>query len=106
MRAVRRRLDELNLGAEPGPSGQRNSLLQKVARVRGGTLALQKWCGVWNSGKMGRYSTELWTAGISVPIDCGPRPGTPTGRKIRPITLCESLVKFAEAVGLDECNEK
>ena len=47
------------------------------------------------------YTTVLWSAGISVPIDQGSRDETATGRKIRPITLLEVLVKFAESLLLD-----
>ena len=37
-----------------------------------------------------------------MPIDQGARQDTPTGRKLRPITLAEVLVKFSESEGLDE----
>ena len=60
---------------------------------------------MWCSGKVSQYTTELWTAGLSIPIDSGERQETPTGRKLRPIILAEVLPKFAEAVGLDECSE-
>ena len=36
------------------------------------------------------------------PLDEGPRETDITGHKIRPITLCECLVKFAEGVGIEE----
>ena len=67
--------------------------------------ALQKWCGRWNSSKAFSYSTELWIAGAGIPIDQGPRETEVTGRKIRPITLAESLVKFAESVVSDMMHE-
>ena len=62
----------------------------------------QKLCG---NRLQYTYTSTLWTAGISVPVDCGPREGTPTGRKLRPITLSECLPKFAEAVLLDDMTE-
>ena len=103
---VMRRLSILNVGAEPGPSGTRNSVLISLRSVRNGVVALQKWAAMWNSGRTCSYTSGLWTAGLSIPIDCGERPSTLTGRKLRPITLVESLVKFAEAVGLDELTEE
>eukprot|EP00973_Karenia_brevis_P026450 3648938-Karenia_brevis.AAC.1 len=61
---------------------------------------------MWNSGRVCMYTTKLWCAGVAVPIDCGPRAETQTGRKLRPIVLLETLPKFAEAVGLDEANDQ
>eukprot|EP00973_Karenia_brevis_P049172 6820734-Karenia_brevis.AAC.1 len=56
---------------------------------------------MWNQGRVLGATSLLWTAGIVTPIDCGPKPESRTGRKLRPITLTESLVKFAESVGID-----
>eukprot|EP00973_Karenia_brevis_P095954 12429956-Karenia_brevis.AAC.1 len=98
---VRRRLSLLNLGAEPGPSGLRNGVLAGLRNVSGGIQALQKWTSMWSSGRVCQYTTGLWTTGLAVPIDCGPRAETQTGRKLRPIVLLECLPKFAEAVTLD-----
>ena len=36
-----------------------------------------------------------------MPLDEGPKEETVTGHKIRPILLCECLVKFAEGVEID-----
>jgi len=102
---LRRRLALLNTGAEPGPSGLRNGTLMSIRQARNGVDALQKWTSMWCSGNVVQFTTELWTAGISIPVDCGPREETPTGRKLRPITLSESLPKLAEAVVLDELVE-
>ena len=55
---------------------------------------------VWNQGKVLPSTSALWTSGIVTPIDCGAKEGTITGRKLRPITLTEHLVKLAESVGL------
>ena len=69
--------------------------------MRSGSQVLRKWVGVWNQGTMQPSTTDLWTAGAVTPVDCGSRPGTPTGRKLRPITLAEHVVKLAESVGID-----
>ena len=57
---------------------------------------------MWNSGQVSEYTTKLWTAGLVTPLDEGRKDGTDTGHKIRPITLCECLVKFEEGVGIVE----
>ena len=101
---LRRRLALLNTGAEPGPSGMRNGILVSVRKARNGVDSLRKWTSMWGSGCVQPSTTLLWTAGISIPLDCGPRPETQTGRKL-PITLCECLPKFAEAVVQDEMAE-
>ena len=59
-----------------------------------------------NAGRVILYTTTLWTAGIAVPVDCGPWAEAQTGRKFRPITLLEALPKFAAAVGLDESSDE
>ena len=51
-------------------------------------------------------SNELWTAGISTPVDCAEKPGTVTRRKLRPITLTEHLLQLAESVGFDTYADK
>ena len=51
-------------------------------------------------------SSLLWSAGVVIPVDQGEKPETLTGRKLRPITLAECLVKFAEAVCLDIENDQ
>ena len=99
---VRRRLSLLNHGAEPGPSGQRNSHLARLRQVPDGIQALRTWAGMWNQGKVLASTSLLWTAGIFTPIDCGEKPETRTGRKLRPITLTENLIKFTDSVGIDE----
>ena len=57
---------------------------------------------MWNSGAVSKYTTELWTRGLTTPLDEGKREETVTGHKIRPIILCECLTKFAEGVGIEE----
>ena len=47
---VRRRLSLLNLGAEAGPSGLRNSCLVTLKHVPHGVAALQKWSLAWSKG--------------------------------------------------------
>eukprot|EP00973_Karenia_brevis_P021632 2975424-Karenia_brevis.AAC.1 len=104
-KGIRRRLGLLNLGAEAGPSGMRNNMLLLLRGVRNGVTALQKWAGMWNNGRVCAYTSSLWTTGLCIPVDCGEKPATVTGRKLRPITLLEVLVKFAESVCLDEAAE-
>eukprot|EP00973_Karenia_brevis_P036075 4975701-Karenia_brevis.AAC.1 len=69
-----------------------------IRKARNGIQALQKWTSMWCAGRVLPYTTTLWTAGLGIPVDCGPRDETPTGRKLRPIALLESLPKLAEAV--------
>ena len=78
-----------------------NEMLMCLLHSRGGITALRKWCGVWNGGMVSPYTTELWTGGLVTPLDEGPKEETITGRKIRPIILCECLVKFAEGVDIE-----
>eukprot|EP00973_Karenia_brevis_P062581 8701184-Karenia_brevis.AAC.1 len=56
MSTLRRRLALLNTGAEPGPSGMRNSTLMRVRRNRNGAQALQKWVAMWCSGNVVPYT--------------------------------------------------
>ena len=101
MRAIRRRLYSLNLGAESGPSGMRNAHVTCLARAHNGLVALQKWVRMWKAGEVSEDSALLWTSSIVVPIDCGSRQDG--SRKLRPIALTEHMLKFTESVIIDEC---
>ena len=101
MRAIRRRLYSLNLGAESGPSGMRNAHVTCLARAHNGLVALQKWVRMWKAGEVSQDSALLWTSSIVVPIDCGSRQDG--SRKLRPIALTEHMLKFTESVIIDEC---
>ena len=57
---------------------------------------------MWNSGNVSNYTTDLWTAGTVTPLDEGLREEEITGHKIRPIILCECLVKFSEGIEIEE----
>ena len=64
---------------------------------------LKKWCQLWASGKVSSTTSELWTAAVISPIDCG-ETTTDDGhikRKLRPIGLAEVLLKFAEGIAVD-----
>ena len=100
MRSVRRRLYAINLGAEAGPSGMRNSHITCLLKVFNGLVALQKWVGMWKSGSLQPETSALWTASVVVPIDCGAKPDG--SRKLRPIALTEHLLKASESIIIDD----
>ncbi len=101
-REVRARLEALNCHAEPGPSGLPNRLISKLWKVRGGIGALQRWIGVWTSGRICAKSTDLWTAAKLVALDCGAKEDAQTGRKLRPLGLAEALTKLAESCAIQQ----
>ncbi len=99
-KAVRSRLEALNCHAEPGPSGLPNRLLSRMWKVRGGIGALQRWIGVWTSGRICTRSTDLWTAAKLVALDCGEKADAQTGIKRRPLGIAEALTKLAESCAI------
>ena len=50
VRTVKRKGRTLRAGAEPGPSGWRNSHLQAMLRRAGGPEAVATWCRQWTAG--------------------------------------------------------
>ncbi len=94
---VRSMLWKVNTHAEPGPSGIPNRILKKMYTIRGGIATLQRWIGMWASGLISPCTSALWNQSKIATLDCGPKEDARTGRKLRPIALSESLVKFAES---------
>ena len=99
LRTVRRKGRTLRAGAEPGPSGWRNSHLLTILRREGGPAAVAGWCRLWTSGGLPPCVTELWTQAVIVPL-------RKPDEKVRPIALGECLLKFCEGVVVDECSDK
>ncbi len=94
---VRDMLWKINAHAEPGPSGIPNRILTNMYTIRGGITTLQRWIGMWASGQISPCTSALWNQSKIVTLDCGPKTDARTSRKLRPIALSESLVKFAES---------
>ena len=61
---------------------------------------------MWASGRVQRETSELWSAGLAISLDCGEAPAQPTTRKKRGIVLGECLVKFAEGIHIKMLQEK
>ena len=100
---------KLALAAEPGPSGWRNGDIADVCRHHGGPQTLRAWAGIWTAARPTTCTAALWTAATIAPKDCGPKkpePGEPCAepapRKLRPIALAESLLKYVETMIIDE----
>ncbi|CAK0898381.1 unnamed protein product, partial [Prorocentrum cordatum] len=104
-RRVRRAVRGLQPWAAPGPSGWRNSLVSAICEADGGEDALAGLAAIALGGRWLPQDGLLWDAAILEPVDQGIWPpaaaGEPASRKIRPIGLCEPLVKLAEAVGVE-----
>ncbi len=94
---VRLRLQEINAHAEPGPSGIPNLVLSKLWKVRGGVGALQRWIGIWVSGRVCSPASALWNTSKMSPSTVERRRTPGLEEQVRPIALSESIVKLAES---------
>ena len=94
VRTVRRKLRTVKRGAEPGPSGWRNSLLVAIGERPTGAQELTRWCRQYSLGAIPARDAHLWSSVQLVPLDKG-------GSKVRPIALGEALPKLAQACLLD-----
>ncbi len=63
---------------------------------------MRKWCGIWRRGQVQPESAQLYGTGLVAPMDLGPHPEVPTKRKLRPVGLCDSLLKVHQATLCDE----
>lgn len=93
-KSVRRKLRVLKAGAEPGPSGWRNSHLQLMGATPGGAALLARWTQQWALGRITALEARLWGGALVAPIQKGED-------KVRPIALTEAIVKLSEAVLVD-----
>ena len=94
VRTVRRKLRTLKTGAEPGPSGWRNTALIAMGARPGGSEVLTRWCRMYAAGSLDAREAALLSSVCLVPLDKG-------GGKVRPIALGEVLAKLAQATLLD-----
>ena len=97
MRTVKRKLRVIKSGAQPGPSGWRNSHLREMAGAWSGRDALCQWSQAWANGEIPACTMELWCGALIAPLNRDAE-----GAKIRPIALGEVLAKFAQAVLVDQ----
>ena len=88
---VRKRIDTLRAGAQPGASRSRNDFLTCIAAAPKGLTSLQRWCQLWADGNVPDKVAEIMTRQILRPIR------KPNG-KPRPIALLEVLFKLASGV--------
>ena len=84
--AARRRLYGLSSGAEPGPSGCRNTHLKALLKARDGIEAFRIFSSLWTSPRICKAISRLWLNLRIAPLR------KPNGG-IRPIGLCECLLK-------------
>ena len=97
VRTVRRRTRVLRAGAEPGPSGWRNSHISMVVRRPQGAECLARWTRLWAQCSLPAACACLWTQAIIIPLNKDAE-----GDGVRPIALGEALLKLAEAITVDE----
>jgi len=103
--AVRDKLHDLALGAQCGPSGWRNYLLQAIGEREGGHQAIATWQNLWPKGRLQPEVIELFTAATVTPVDGGwtgdrGPSGLQQARKLRPIACAEVLVKIGESIDI------
>ena len=93
-RVVRQKARQLKAGAEPGPSGMRNSIVRDMAMDPRGSEIVARWCRLWAQGRFPPEVAKLWTQAVMVGLL------KPSGG-VRPIALGESMLKFAEVTHLE-----
>ena len=93
-RAVRRRARMMKVGAEPGPSGLRNSCVRDIALDVRGSEIMARWCRTWAEGRPPHAAARLWTQAVMVGF-------MKTKGGVRPIALAEALLKRAEVPHLE-----
>ena len=70
-RTVRRKLRTIKRGAEPGPSGWRNSHIGMIGERPFGAEVLTRWCRLYSRGILYPWDARLWASVILVPLDKG-----------------------------------
>lgn len=93
-RKLLRRVRLLRRGAEPGPSGWRNSHIAALAKKAAGAQALQAWTETWAAGSFASDEMQLWASVSLAALDRG-------NGKVRPIALGEALAKLSMGVVVD-----
>ena len=88
LRSVTRRALNSRNGAQPGPSGTRNSHIKMCLRCRLGAEALQAWSCAWAAASMPHHMSECFLDGWVAPLY---KPNL----SLRPIALFESTLKLA-----------
>ena len=88
---IRRRLDCLRVGAQPGGSGFRNDVVIAMSEVKTGVMCLQRWAQCWAEGRVPPVIVGILGAQVLRPI-------RKENGKPRNISLMECLVKFASGV--------
>ena len=91
---MRRRARLLRTGAEPGPSGWRNAVVQTLALSARHCPVMARWVVIWAHGSVPEAGAQLWTGAALVALL------KPSGG-VRPIALGEAMLKFAEVCILD-----
>ena len=99
---VARRVNLLKMAAEPGRSKLRNTHVAAIAETREGMAALTRWCGMWAKGQWRPCEVRMWTNALIMPLAKGEHDD---GVKLRPIALCEAMLKLAEGVVMDLTGE-
>ena len=104
-RAVRERLHDLSHGAQCGPSGWRNYLLQAIGQCQGGNESIATWQNLWPRGTLQPEVIEFFAAATVTPVDGGwsgekGPAGLQKVRKLRPIACSEVLVKLGEGIDI------
>ena len=97
--ATRRRLYSLSTGAEPGPSGMRNSHIKALSRTRTGTETFRQFTSMWTSMALRPAITRIWLNLKVAPLR------KPNG-SVRPIGLCECLLKATTGLSMHVHRDK
>ena len=97
--ATRRRLFSLSTGAEPGPSGMRNSHIKALCRTRTGTETFRQFTTMWTSMALRPAVTRIWLNLKVAPLR------KPSGG-VRPSGLCECLLKASTGLSMHVHRDK
>ena len=65
---IKRLVRDLVHGAEPGPSGWRNSDISFLCRQNWGPQTLQRWTLMWHAAKVTPATRRLWGAATIIPL--------------------------------------
>ena len=97
VQTTKRKVRVLRAGAEPGPSGWRNSHISLMARRPDGPECLTEWIRMWAQSTVPVDCAAQLTQAVNMPLN-----KDSTWEGVRPIALGEALLKLAEAVAVDE----